>query len=273
MRLLHIGQQTSKIADDIRAALTALGRGESVTGGIALIGVAAPEFAEPIDAVLLLPHAVVLVLGVDLPGPAVHLEAPLRGEWKSDGWGLSATGNGANPGSKALSAAEAFARRLHGSGALPVPIRAILAVGPYAGAVTTADAGDDGSVLVLHPTPSAVRDALGSFPEAQGATRCTVEQVRAILRAIDPALPIQPDTTLAKEGFLAGTASARSTPASADPAAGDFRSRGLGAEATPRNSETGAKDATRPALLRWVIVAAVVLVLTLAVLALVVPLG
>lgn len=273
MRLLHIGQQTSKIADDIRAALTALGKGDSVTGGIALIGVAAPESSEPIDAVLLLPHSVILVLGVDLPGPALTLEAPLHGEWTADGRSLGAPGMATNPGSQALMAAEAIARRLLASGNVSVPVRAILAVGPYAGSVSTPDVRDGGSVRVLHPTPAAVREALTSFPEAEALARCTVEQARAILRAIDPTLPIQPDSTLAKEGFQAGTASARAGSTATNAPEGDLRVLGLGAEALDRCARSETKQPARPALPPWMLVAALGTVLALVLLAMLVLLG
>ncbi|MGH3521157.1 MAG: hypothetical protein ACRDQ7_28030 [Haloechinothrix sp.] len=208
MRLLRIGEQGSRVADDIRAALTALGRGESLTGGIALIGVRLPESDQPVDAVLVLPRAVVLVLGVDLPGPAIHLDAPLHSEWQADGWSLVGTGSAINPGSAALETAEAIARRLHASGQVPVPICAILAVGPFAENVRVPDDPPASPVRVVHPRSSTLRSALDSFIAVNGVglSRCTVEQARAIMRVIDPDVPIQPDTVLTHEGFLAGTA-------------------------------------------------------------------
>ena len=36
----------------------------------------------------MVPKGVVVVVGVDLPDPAVRLDAPLDGQWKADGWPL-----------------------------------------------------------------------------------------------------------------------------------------------------------------------------------------
>ena len=39
MRLVRLAQQPSLVSEDIRAALASLGRGNTVVGGISLIGV------------------------------------------------------------------------------------------------------------------------------------------------------------------------------------------------------------------------------------------
>ncbi|TVT18196.1 hypothetical protein FNH05_35665, partial [Amycolatopsis rhizosphaerae] len=86
MRLVRLAPQPSRVADDIRAALTSLGRGETVSGGVALIGARPLPSGRPVDAAVVLPRGVLLVLGIDLPGPALRLEAPLDAPWKADGW-------------------------------------------------------------------------------------------------------------------------------------------------------------------------------------------
>lgn len=88
MRLVRLGQQPSRVADDIRAALASLGRGNTVVGGVALVGVRPIPSVRSVDAVVVLPRGVVVVLGVDLPEPAMKLEAPLAGAWRADGWPL-----------------------------------------------------------------------------------------------------------------------------------------------------------------------------------------
>ncbi len=263
VQLLRIEHQTSLVADDIRAALTAMGRGDVLAGGIAVIGMAMPESTQPVEAILVLPSSVVLVLGVDLPGPTLHLEAPLYGAWKSDGWSLVGTGNAVNPGSHALVTAEAIARRLHASGEVTVPIRAILAVGPYAETITVPDAEAGGSVRVLHPTPATVRSALVSFTAAErtAVPTCTVEQARAILRAIDSDIPIQPDSLLAREGFVIGTTSAHAAPNATAVVGGVQVPEGLGVD--PPHVDAAGSGHARHARTRWLPIAVLCVLLTI----------
>ena len=55
---------------------------------------------------MVLPRGVLVIAGVDLPDPAMRLDAPLTGAWKTDGWPLVRPGDRApNP------AAEASRRR------------------------------------------------------------------------------------------------------------------------------------------------------------------
>lgn len=267
MRLLRVGRKSSTVGDDIRAALTAICRGETVTGGVAVLGVDDPETGHHFDGVLVLPYAVVLVASVELPGPALHLEAPLRGEWKADGWGLVGTGTAVNPGSRALAAAESLARRLHATADLAVPVRAILAVGPYAGTVTVPDTQLDetqpgGSVQVLHPSSAAFREALRTFERAAGRSVCTAVRARAVLRALDPGIPVQPDSVLLPEGFADTTATS--------PQAGtvDRPTLGLGSQ-TPAPETDAGSGVTRWRGRRLLPVAAIVVVLLVLVTALV----
>lgn len=203
MRLIRIGEQRSRVADDIRAGLTALGRGDGVVGGIALVDLVPMGADEPIDAVVVLPHGVLIVAGVDLPGPAMRLEAPLSGQWKADGWPLVGTGTAINPATDALVTANKLARHLHAATHGALRIGVALAVGPYVDSVSIPDVGPDSGVRVLYPTPIQLRDAIAALIPS-GGQPFTVEQGRAILRAINPETPIQPDAMLRNEGFLIG---------------------------------------------------------------------
>lgn len=210
MRLVRAGEQKSLVADDIRAGLTALGRGNSVVGGLALLNVTPQGSTESFAAVVVTPHGVLIVQSVDLPGPALRLDAPLHGQWKADNWPLVGAGDSINPGSAALASADRLARRLHAQTQVPVPIAAILAVGPYVETVRMADSDRVSPVRVLHPTPTTLRDAIGALAPPRGLV-CSVEQARALLRILHPELPIQPDSALAKEGFVAGSSAAHAT--------------------------------------------------------------
>lgn len=211
VRLIHVGTQRSKVADDIRAGLTALGRGDSVVGGVALLNVKPQALNSVFDAVVVLPQGVLLIAGVDLPGPAMRLEAPLRGQWKSDNWPLVGSGEDTNPGSAALAAAQAAAQRLHTETGITIPISAILATGPFVDTVVQPDAELAEPVRVLFPTPGNLREAIETLAPSKGNT-CTVEEARAVLRALDPTIHILSDSALTKEGFLIRAPATRTVP-------------------------------------------------------------
>ena len=208
MRLLRVGKPASRVADDVRASLTALGRGDADIGGIALVDATPTGTAEQFDAVLILPHGIVIVAGVDLPGPAMRLEAPLRGQWKADNWPLVGASDGpggaqaVNPASGALAAADALASRLNTLTNMAVPVGLVLAVGPFVDTVVTVPLRGE-AVRVVYPTPTKLREAIVSLAPDDGRP-CSVEQARAVLRLIDPELPIQSDDVLAREGFSTG---------------------------------------------------------------------
>lgn len=212
MRLINVGTQRSKVADDIRAGLTALGRGDSVVGGVALLSVKPQALNSVFDAIVVLPHGVLLIAGVDLPGPAMRLEAPLRGQWKSDNWPLVGSGEDTNPGSTALAAAQATAQRLHTETGITIPIAAILATGPFVDTVVQPEAELAEPVRVLFPTPATLREAIEALAPAHG-NACTVEEARAVLRTLDPNIHILSDSALTKEGFLIRAPATRTVPA------------------------------------------------------------
>jgi len=198
VRLVRLERQQSRVADDIRAALASLGRGSTVIGGIALVGVGGAA-ERPIEAVVLLPHGVIIVIGVDLPDPALRLEAPLGGPWKADGWPLVADDDSVNPATEALDISQACEKRIAAVVPGTAPVGTIIAVGPY---VETVDqpAGDlAGPVRVLHPTPTTMLAATVSLATAHRPR--SVEQVRALIRGLAPSAPEFPDEVLLAEGF------------------------------------------------------------------------
>jgi hypothetical protein len=198
VRLVRLERQQSRVADDIRAALASLGRGSTVIGGIALIGVGSVT-DRPIEAVVLLPHGVIIVIGVDLPDPALRLEAPLGAPWKADGWPLVADDDAVNPATEALDLSQACEQRIAALVPGTAPVGTIIAVGPY---VETVDqpAGDlAGPVRVLHPTPTTMLAATVSLATAHRPR--SVDQVRALIRGLAPDAPEFSDEVLLGEGF------------------------------------------------------------------------
>ncbi len=198
MRLVRLERQQSRVADDVRAALASLGRGSTVIGGIALVGVGSVT-ERPIEAVVLLPHGVIIVIGVDLPDPALRLEAPLGAAWKADGWPLVADDDAINPATEALDISQACEQRIvelvPGTG----PVGTIVAVGPYVETVDQPATDLAGPVRVLHPTPTTMLAATVSLATAHRPR--SVDQVRALIRGLAPEAPEFSDEVLLGEGF------------------------------------------------------------------------
>ncbi|GAA5170104.1 hypothetical protein [Amycolatopsis dongchuanensis] len=202
MRLVRLGQQPSRVADDIRAALASLGRGATVVGGVALVGARPIPSVRSVDAIVVLPRGVLIVLGVDLPEPAMKLEAPLAGPWRADGWAVAAPERAVNPAAPKLELAEAIAKHLRPKVPEALPIGTILAVGPYVDQVDQPPADAAGAVRVLHPTGKhmlAAAVSLAAAPEP-----CSLAQARALLKALAPEAPPISDDALRAEGFGAG---------------------------------------------------------------------
>ncbi|WP_236788904.1 hypothetical protein [Amycolatopsis sp. GM8] len=199
MRLVRLGQQPSRVADDIRAALASLGRGATVVGGVALVGVRPMPSVRSVDAVVVLPRGVLLVLGVDLPDPAMKLEAPLTGPWKADGWLLPVPDKEVNPATPKLALAESITKHLRPSVPAALPIGTILAVGPFVDQVDQPPTDVTGPVRVLHPTATHMLAATVSL--AAAPQPCSVEEAQALLKVLAPEAPALSDEILAAEGF------------------------------------------------------------------------
>ncbi|WP_326955155.1 hypothetical protein [Amycolatopsis sp. NBC_01286] len=198
MRLVRLERQQSRVADDIRAALASLGRGSTVVGGIALIGVGTVT-DRPVEAVVLLPHGVIIVIGVDLPDPALRLEAPLGAEWKADGWPLVADDDAINPATEALDLSQVCESRIAELVPGTAPVGTIVAVGPYVETVDQPASDLAGPVRVLHPTPTTMLAAAVSLATAHRPR--SVDQVRALIRGLAPDAPDFSDEILLGERF------------------------------------------------------------------------
>ena len=179
MRLVRLGAETSRVGADVRAALASWGPADNVLGGIALLGVTPLGCPGPVEAVILVPRGIVIVVGVDLPDPAVRLDAPLGAPWKADGWPLVRPDGAVNPAGEALAAAAAVTTMLQARRLDPVPVSTIVAVGPYVGQVVQSTVDLHRGVRVLHPGP---RSMLTAMRELAVADRpCSVEQARRLL--------------------------------------------------------------------------------------------
>ncbi|EWC61447.1 hypothetical protein UO65_3300 [Actinokineospora spheciospongiae] len=196
MRTLRLGDTASSVGNDLRAALASWGRGDGVAGGVALIGYRPPDHPEPLEAVILLPRAVLVVVGVDLPDPAMRLEAPLSGVWKTDGWPLTRQDGPVNPAVDALGATSAVSDALESARAEPLPTGTVVAVGPYVGQVAQPSADLVRGVRILHPEPKSL---LTAARELSTHTRvCPATDARRMLTALGVELD---HADLVAEGF------------------------------------------------------------------------
>lgn len=150
MRLVRLGEPPSEVSADIRAALATWGAGNAVLGGFGLLGVQPPG-CPPVDAIVVLARGVLVVVGVDLPDPAVRLEAPLDDRWAIDGWPLTRQDGVVNPAAEALRTSAAVAARLQAMRAEPLPVSTVIAVGPYVAQVVQPSGDLHRGVRVLHP--------------------------------------------------------------------------------------------------------------------------
>ncbi|WP_409490386.1 hypothetical protein [Amycolatopsis sp. cmx-11-12] len=200
VRLVRLAQQPSRVAEDVRAALASLGRGSNVVGGVALVG-ASPVDGRPVEAVIVMPKGVLIVIGVDLPDPALKLEAPLGGPWKADGWPLVHGDTSINPATDALSLSAACTHKISDVAPGAGPIGTIIAVGPYVETVDQPAADLAGSVRVLYPTATTMLAATVSL--ATGPRPRSVQQARDLIAALAPDAPPMPEEMLLGEGFSA----------------------------------------------------------------------
>jgi hypothetical protein len=191
------------VSEDIRAALASLGRGNTVVGGVSLIGVKLFDDAHTIDAVVILPRGILLVIGVDLPDPAMRLEAPLEGQWKADGWPLIVSGDDAvNPATKALAFSELITAKLIEAHPTAGAVGTVVAVGPFVETVDQPPADLAGTVRVLHPTPTSMLAATTSLATAKRPR--STDEARALLKTLAPDAAELSDELLLAEGFRPG---------------------------------------------------------------------
>jgi hypothetical protein len=204
LRLIRLGNATSTVGVDVRAALASWGRGDTVVGGVALAGAKPPGCPRPVEAVVVLPRGILVVAGVVLPDPAVRLDAPLAGQWKTDGWPLVRGDGVVNPGVEALEVADAIRAHLEETRVEPLPVGTVIAVGPYVSQVIQPTADLLRGVRILHPEPMTLLGAARELAVYQ--RRCSVDSVRRILAALHPDGVALDAAELAAEGFSTAVA-------------------------------------------------------------------
>ncbi|TWF91677.1 hypothetical protein [Saccharopolyspora dendranthemae] len=198
MHLVRLGAEPTKVGADIRAAIAAWGAGRSVLGGVAVLGCRPPGSPRELDAVIVLPRGVIVVLGVDLPEPVLKLDAPVGTPWTVDGWPLVRTEGKVNPAQEGLESAAALARSLQSRGLEPLPVAAVVAVGPYVGQVTQPTADLHRGVRVVSPNTTSVLSAARELATYEGP--CDAASALGLLRVLDAEVP---GDTLIAEGFPA----------------------------------------------------------------------
>ena len=181
MRLIRLGEVKSEVGVDIRAALASWGRKDTVVGGITLTGAQPPGCPRPIDAIIVLPRGILVVVGVDLPDPAVRLDAPLTGQWKTDGWPLVRGDGAMNPGTEAIEAAGSVCAHLERSRVEQLPLGTVVAVGPYVSQVFQPTTDLLRGVRILHPEPMTLLTAVRELAVCQRP--CSTEDASRILTA------------------------------------------------------------------------------------------
>jgi len=199
VRLIRLGAATSEVGVDVRAALASWGPGDPVVGGIALAGAQPADCPRPVDAIIVLPRGILVVVGIDLPDPAVRLDAPLTEQWKTDGWPLVRRDGAINPGIEALEAAGAISVHLERARVEPLPLGTVVAVGPYVSQVFQPTADLARGVRILHPEPMTLLTAARELAVYQ--RRCSVDAARRILAALAPDAPLPDPAELIAEGF------------------------------------------------------------------------
>ena len=199
VRLIRLGSVPTEVGADVRAALSTWGAGDAVLGGVALLGVQPPGSPKAVDAVVVLPRGVVVVVGVDLPDPAVRLEAPLSGQWRIDGWPLVRPDGAVSPAAEALEAALAVGKRIQEMRAEPLPVTTVVAVGPYVGTVIQPTVDLNRGVRVLHPKPTSLLAAVREL--ATSDRPCSVDHAAKLLAVLSPTGTPPTTRDLLAEGF------------------------------------------------------------------------
>ncbi|MFR9729444.1 hypothetical protein ACL03H_09460 [Saccharopolyspora sp. MS10] len=198
MRVVRLGAEPTEIGADVRAAITAWGAGAEVFGGVAVCGVEPPGAPRVLDAVLVLPGGIVVVVGTDLPEAAHALDAPVRTPWTVDGWPLLHRG-AVNPALQALESAGSLARALRDRGVEQLPVAAVVAVGPYAARITQPTSDLDRGVRVLHPSTTTMLAAARELATREPA--CGLDAARQVLRVLDERADRFSVPELTAEGF------------------------------------------------------------------------
>lgn len=177
-----------------------------------MFGCQPPGCPRPLDAVLVLPRGVIVVVGVDLSDPALTVDAPVHTPWTVDGWPLVRTEGDVNPALEAMQAATALAKTLHDREAEPLPVSTIVAVGPYADRITQPTQDLNRGVRVLCPTTRTMLSAVRELATYEDT--CRAEPAARVLRILGAGSQRLGMATLVDEGFpdvASGLASSETT--------------------------------------------------------------
>lgn len=204
MRAVRLAEQPSAVGVDLRATLASWSRGDAVCGGVALLGCRPPGCPDPLDAVVVTPRGVLVVAGVDLPGPALRLEAPLNGAWTCDGWPLITPDTMVNPAVEALQTVAVATELLRALRGIPLPMLTVIAVGPYVEQVQQPAADLNRGIRMLYPEPNALLRVVREF--TAGVAPCSVDTARTVIAAMAPDVRIGTEE-LTAEGFTATVSS------------------------------------------------------------------
>ncbi len=216
MRFVRIGHGPSAVSADIRAALSAWGAGCDVFGGVAVLGCQPPGCPHPVDAVLVLPRGIIVLVGADLPEPALKLDAPLNAAWKVDGWPLVRSQGAVNPALAAARTASALAQTLQARGIELAAVGTIVAVGPYVSRIDQPAHDLDPGVRVLFPSTTSVLAAareLATQPRVR-----TAEEAGRLLETLAGRAGRMERAELLEEGFSSATRNVSSAPLAPAPA-------------------------------------------------------
>ncbi|WP_157434447.1 hypothetical protein [Actinoalloteichus sp. GBA129-24] len=174
------------ISVDVRATLASWGRGDRLVGGVAVLGDTPSGAARPVDALIIRPTGLTLVVGVDLPDPAMKLDAPLSRRWRVDGWLLTRSDESPNPAGEAIELTRVVRDRLRNAGT-QVPLTTVIAIGPYVEEVRQPPEDLAEGFWVLHPSPPSLLGALRE--SAHRSTWLGVGEARRVLLALFPDRP------------------------------------------------------------------------------------
>jgi hypothetical protein len=198
VRLVRLGEEPTKAGADVKAALATFGVGGSALGGVTLLGCTPSGSARTLDAVVVLPRGVLVVVGVDLPKPTLRLDASLSAQWRIDDMALQGGDGAINPAADAHRRAWAVAHQLQAIGAEPLPVSTVIAVGPYVGQVVQPTADLHRGVRVLHPTPTTLLSAARELATCERP--CSADQAGRIITVLSHNAALRPAELIA-EGF------------------------------------------------------------------------
>jgi hypothetical protein len=167
-------------------------------GGVALLDCRLPGTTRSVDALLFLPKACVVIVGVDLPSPTMTLDAPMSGQWMSDGWPMIHPTGLVNPAAGSLELTKEVAVSLSDHYGLTTAPLLLIAVGPYAKTINQDPADMAAGIRVIYPEPAIFLDTIGIA--ATESAIFDAEHLAAIATAVGGQTVTADE--LSREGFI-----------------------------------------------------------------------